>query len=78
VVTHDGEYQLAHSTIYPYTAFYYYNDIIKYYRDLDAAVEWITAAGYDVGYEETPLSIFSVIAALGAAVVAAYFYKKKK
>ena len=78
VVTHDGEYQLAHSTIYPYTAFYYYNDIIKYYRDLDAAVEWITAAGYDLGIEETPMSIFSVIAALGAAIVAGYFYRKKK
>ncbi len=40
---HDGEYLVANSVIYPYTAFYYYNDIIKYNYDLDASVEWLDA-----------------------------------
>ncbi len=76
-VIHDGEYLLAHSVIYPYTAFYYYNDIIKYTRDLDAAVDWLSAAGYDITVDPSPVPIFGILAAIGAASFVA-LYKKKK
>ncbi|MCE7743429.1 MAG: hypothetical protein GOP50_13340, partial [Candidatus Heimdallarchaeota archaeon] len=45
-VLHDGEYLIAHSVLYPSTAYYYYNDIIKYNYDLYSAMEWLIAAGY--------------------------------
>ncbi|MHA2358430.1 MAG: ABC transporter substrate-binding protein, partial [Candidatus Heimdallarchaeaceae archaeon] len=77
-VIHDGEYLLAHCPLYPYTAFYYYNDIIKYDRNLEAALEWLNAAGYDPGIEVTPLPIFGVIAAIGAAALVAVIYKRRK
>ena len=42
---HDGEYFIANSVLYPCTAYYYYNDIIKYNYDLEKAREWLSAAG---------------------------------
>ncbi len=41
---HDGEYFLAHSVLYPFTAYYYYNDIIKYNYNPVLAEEWLRAA----------------------------------
>ncbi|GAH22558.1 unnamed protein product, partial [marine sediment metagenome] len=76
-VIHDGEYLLSHSLIYPFTAFYYYNDIIKYNRDLKASEEWLLAAGYDVTITGVPVPIFGILAAIGAAAFVA-LYKKKK
>ena len=75
-VIHDGEYLVAHSVLYPFTAFYYFNDIIKYNRDLDAAREWLAAAGY-VLPEPTPLPILGIVAALGAAALILLYRKKK-
>ncbi|MHA1201807.1 MAG: ABC transporter substrate-binding protein [Candidatus Heimdallarchaeaceae archaeon] len=76
-VIHDGEYLLSHSIIYPFTAYYYYNDIIKYNRDLDAAVEWLAAAGYVIDIDLSPVPIFGILAAIGAAAFIAYYRKKK-
>jgi ABC-type transport system substrate-binding protein len=45
IVLHDGEFQITHSVLFPYTEYYYYNDIIKYNYDLDSAFEWLEAAG---------------------------------
>ncbi len=58
-VLHDGEYLIAHSVLYPSTAFYYYNDIIKYNYDIRSAFEWLGAAGYpvpDLPPETTPVT----------------------
>ena len=76
-VIHDGEYLLSHSVIYPYTAYYYYNDIIKYNRDLGAAVEWLAAAGYFPEVTDIPLPFFGILAAIGAAAFVALYRKKK-
>ncbi|MHA1417439.1 MAG: ABC transporter substrate-binding protein [Candidatus Heimdallarchaeaceae archaeon] len=76
-VIHDGEYLLSHSVIYPFTAYYYYNDIVKYNRDLDAAVEWLEAAGYSIILDPTPVPIFGILAAIGAAAFVALYRKKK-
>ncbi|MCE7740372.1 MAG: hypothetical protein KAU62_14780 [Candidatus Heimdallarchaeota archaeon] len=75
-VLHDGEYWVAHSVIYPSQAFYYYNDIIKYNYDIDASLEWLEAAGYDIP-ERTPFPVFGIIAAIGAAAFIAYYRKRK-
>ncbi len=45
-IIHNGEYIIAHSVLYPYTRNFYYDDIIKYNYDLDAAVEWLSSIGY--------------------------------
>ena len=76
-VIHDGEYLLSHSIIYPFTAYYYYNDIIKYNRDLDAAVEWLAAAGYVIVTDPSSVPIFGILAAIGAAAFVALYRKKK-
>ncbi len=39
---YDGEKIIAHSLLYPYTEYYYYDDIIKYERDLEAAFDWLS------------------------------------
>ena len=38
---------ISDSPICPYTSYYYYDDIIKYRRDLTSAWEWMEAAGYN-------------------------------
>ncbi len=37
----NGERIIAHSVIYPYTEYYYYDDIIKYERNLETANDWL-------------------------------------
>ncbi len=94
-VLHDGEYLVAHSVLYPYTAFYYYNDIIKYNYDIRSAFEWLGAAGYPVPdlppettpevstptepqqTTESPLPLFGIIAAIGAASAIAFYRRRK-
>jgi ABC-type transport system substrate-binding protein len=76
-VFHSGEYILSHSPIYPYTTFYYYNEIIKYYRDLDLALKWLNYAGYGIIVHNS-LSIFNIFAALGAATVSIMTYRKRR
>jgi ABC-type transport system substrate-binding protein len=41
---HDGEYLISQSPIPPFISYYYYNDIIKYSRNLVLAQEWLDAA----------------------------------
>ncbi|MHA1707932.1 MAG: ABC transporter substrate-binding protein [Candidatus Heimdallarchaeaceae archaeon] len=75
-VLHDGEYLIANSVLYPFTAFYYYNDIIKYNYDLDAAIEWLTAAGYEVTGAISFMPILGIVAILGAAAIVALRRRK--
>ncbi|MHA1199557.1 MAG: ABC transporter substrate-binding protein [Candidatus Heimdallarchaeaceae archaeon] len=88
-VLHDGEYLVAHSVLYPFTAYYYYNDIVKYNYDLCAAMEWLIAAGYPGAEcdpevtvtttepEPTPFPVVGIIAAIGAAASIAFYRKRK-
>ena len=76
-VIHDGEYTLCHNPMYLYTAFYYYDDVIKYYRDLDASREWLEAAGYDLGVTDTPYPLLGIVAAIGVGA-ALLLYRRKK
>ena len=46
-VLHDGEYSVCHSVIPPSNS-YYYNDIIKYHKDLDVAFCWLNGVNPDV------------------------------
>ncbi|MCE7748613.1 MAG: hypothetical protein GPJ51_09445 [Candidatus Heimdallarchaeota archaeon] len=75
-VIHDGEYQVAHSVVYPSQAYFYFNDIVKYNYDIDASFEWLEAAGYPIP-ERTPFPVFGIIAAIGAAAFIAFFRKRK-
>ncbi len=79
-VLHDGELTICHSTFYPSQAFYYYNDIIKYNYDLEAANKWLEAAGYTVReIENTGSSIFLAVAVVSLIYFARVsFYHKKK
>lgn len=74
-VFHDGEYTLCHNPMYLYTAYYYYDDVIKYYHDLDAAWEWMEAAGYKVDltniYPSVIIAVFCLIS------ISKIVYKKK-
>jgi ABC-type transport system substrate-binding protein len=84
-VLHDGEYLICHSVLYPSTAYYYYNDIVKYNYDLWSAMDWLIAAGYPGEYpntdptttDGTPFPVVGIIAAIGAAA-AIVFYRKRK
>ena len=76
-VIYEGEAWIAHSTIYPSQAFFYYNDIIKYNYDLDASEEWLLAAGYEVDIVKTPFPVLAIVAAIGAAAFLAYYRKRK-
>ena len=72
---HDGEYLVAHSVIQPYFAFYYFNDIIKYDQDYDAARLWLSYAGY-IEYEITT-SIFPSLFIIIAVVTLSVLNKKR-
>ncbi len=74
----DGEWLISHSVLYPFTAFYYYDDIApKYSRDLELSQEWLAAAGYEITIE-TPLPILAIVAAIGAASAIALYRRKRK
>ncbi len=45
-IIHNGDYIIAHSVLYPFTGYFYYDDIIKYNYDLDVAKEWLSSGGY--------------------------------
>ncbi len=76
-VIHDGEYLLSHSVIYPYTAYYYYNDILRYNRDLDVSIEWLNAAGYFPDITTAIVPLLGILAAIGAAAFIVFFKRKK-
>ncbi|MCG3222502.1 MAG: hypothetical protein H7641_14065, partial [Candidatus Heimdallarchaeota archaeon] len=73
---HDGEYIIAHNPMYPYTAFYYYDDVIKYDYNLDKAREWLEAAGY-IETKETISTALSCILAI-VMLQTSIFVKRRK
>ncbi|MHA1686711.1 MAG: ABC transporter substrate-binding protein, partial [Candidatus Heimdallarchaeaceae archaeon] len=75
-VIHDGEFLISDSPIYPIQAFWYYHDVIKYRHNIDAALEWLSAAG--VIPEPTKGVPFPFIGALGAVLFVALYRRKKK
>jgi len=75
---HDEEYLVVHSVLQPYYAFYYFNDIIKYDQDYDAARLWLSYAGY-IEYEATVAifpSVFIIIAVVTLVVLNKKLSKK--
>jgi ABC-type transport system substrate-binding protein len=74
-VLHDGEYTLCHNPMYLYTAFYYYDDVIKYYNNLDAAWEWMEAAGYSRDLDETSLT--PILAVICLVLILETIHKKR-
>jgi ABC-type transport system substrate-binding protein len=62
-IMYEGEYEVAHSVIYPSQSFYYYDDIIKYNYDLDDSFEWLEAAGYIESYKRNKLTTNEIITA---------------
>ena len=70
-----GEKTIAHSVIYPYTEYYYYDDIMKYQRDLEAAFDWLDVEvelPEDTGFPRNAISIISLI------IVSSVIRKKRK
>jgi ABC-type transport system substrate-binding protein len=63
IAFHDGEYMICHNPMYPYTSFYYYDDVVKYDYNLDKAREWLAAAGY-IKTETTNASVLGSILAI--------------
>ncbi|MHA2357673.1 MAG: ABC transporter substrate-binding protein, partial [Candidatus Heimdallarchaeaceae archaeon] len=64
-ILHDEDYLIAHSVMYPYSAFFYYDDIIKYDYDLEKAFEWLSPAHYgpipsETSYSFVFISVFCV------------------
>ncbi len=59
-----GEKTIAHSVIYPYTEYYYYDDIIKYERDLEKAFDWLNVEDEipeETGFPEIAISTVSLL-----------------
>jgi len=53
-VIHDGEYTMSHNPMYLYTAFYYYDDVMKYERIIASAWRWFDSTRrYKVGINTT-------------------------
>ncbi len=72
---HEGEYFVANSVIYPYTAFYYYDDIIKYDYNLELAKQWLTYAENTLN-PTTNISV-SLSSFIGVVIVLLIASKKK-
>ena len=70
-VLHEKEYSITHCPISPFFTNYYYDDIIKYDYNLEAAVDWLEAAGYDIKYHWKPNWYNSpyIYAIVGAIVI---------
>jgi len=64
-IIHNGEYIIAHSVIYPYTGYFYDDDIIKYNYDLEVAEDWLSSIGYTVPTSTnialSPIIIFAFV-----------------
>ncbi len=74
-VLHEGEYLISDSPIYPIQDFWYYNDIIKYRYDIDAALQWLSVAGW---IEYTPLPTPFMFIGVIAAIASFCLFRKKK
>ncbi len=75
---HDGECLIVHSVLQPFYAYYYFNDIIKYDQDYDAARLWLSYAGY-IEYETIVAifpSVFIIFAVVTSVVLRKKFLKK--
>ncbi|MHA1199989.1 MAG: ABC transporter substrate-binding protein [Candidatus Heimdallarchaeaceae archaeon] len=87
-VINDGEFPVSNSVLAPYFTNFYYDNIIKYDRDLNAAEEWLEAAGYWI--DETPrpnytgeiiiiiTSVILVVAASPFAILGIVNYIRKR
>ena len=79
-VIHRGEYTLTDWPIYPKMGIWCNPNIIRYNHDLDKAREFMTKAGYDLGWSPTPgftllISLASLMTVATAAIV---IVKKRK
>ncbi len=78
-VLHNGEYIICHSPIVPGLTYYYYNDVIKYNKDLKKAEEWLIAAGYDIEVDGTTFELFTTIIGISSIlVIQGYIQRRKK
>jgi ABC-type transport system substrate-binding protein len=75
-IIHNGEYIIAHSVLYPHAGYFYYDEIIKYNYDLDAAKNWISAAGYSFPVETS--FAFSPIIFIAVAIFSLLLRKRNK
>ncbi|MBY9000935.1 MAG: hypothetical protein KGD64_08485 [Candidatus Heimdallarchaeota archaeon] len=77
-LNHQGDYFVANSVIYPFTAYYYYNDIIKYDYDLELAKLWLSYAENTLNptTNVTPLSFVSMLGTLTFLLIG--YTKKRK
>ena len=81
-VLHEGEFSISHSPLIPYFSIYLYDEIIKYVRDIDMAIEWLEAAGYSMEIHHPPdlfpglifLVYFAFIIGVCFAVPSALYY----
>ncbi|MCG3226397.1 MAG: hypothetical protein H7645_05705 [Candidatus Heimdallarchaeota archaeon] len=77
-IIHDGEYTVDHNPIYLYTAFYYYDDVTKYYRNITAAWrEFDSTRRYRVGINTPRTTHPSIIAVLCLILTSKIINRKK-
>ena len=74
---HDGEYTLCHSPMYFYASFYYYDDVIKYYRNITIAKEWMEAAGFRFKSENDETYFNTIFTIICIILFSKLVYKKK-
>jgi peptide/nickel transport system substrate-binding protein len=78
-VIHRGEYTITDWPIYPKMGIWCNPNIIRYNHDLDKAREFMTKAGYDLGWTpETPGFTMIITISSLMAVAAAIIIKKRK
>jgi ABC-type transport system substrate-binding protein len=85
---HDGQYLICHNVIYPYTAYFYYDDL-RYEYDLEKSFEWLAAAGYPTPTQTpTPTSTtssyttidysFSILALFPSILLFKFIFNRRK
>ena len=73
---HQGDYLITNSVIYPYTAYYYYDDIIKYDYNLELAKLWLSYAEDVINPTTSTVSI-NLGCFVGIAIFLVIVNKKK-
>jgi ABC-type transport system substrate-binding protein len=79
-VIHRGEYTLTDWPIYPKMGIWCNPNIIRYNHDLDKAREYMTKAGFDLGWEPTPgfSLLITLTSIMTVASVTLIVVKKRK
>ena len=75
-ILHDGENLVSDSVINPKNSFWYYNEIIKYERNLTLAQEWLDAA-YNIVIMEYKEIALLILSAISISVIFIHQRKKK-